>query len=132
MTNQGSVAVLELPNSSICLQRREDSAPNNAGMLTLFGGHLEGDETPLDCMERELLEEISLIVDGKSINHLFDHTATIAGRIVTLHCFLVKVPLDDFEVYEGAGTETYTVDEILSRNDVVEVDRDIIQRYAEL
>ena len=46
------------------LQQRDDKeeAPKikNPGTWGLFGGSIDGDETPLSCLRRELVEEINL------------------------------------------------------------------------
>jgi 8-oxo-dGTP diphosphatase len=45
------------------------------GKVTLFGGHREGDETYLECVVREIHEEISYFVPAER----FEHVATLDG-----------------------------------------------------
>lgn len=41
------------------LQKRTMDAPTNPGKIGLFGGGVEGNETPEECMYREVKEELS-------------------------------------------------------------------------
>ena len=53
------------------LQQRDDIAGIiHPGKVSLFGGHREGDETYLECVVREIHEEISYFVPAGQFEHL--------------------------------------------------------------
>ena len=79
---------------------------NNPGKIGLFGGHREGDESFLDCIVREIHEEIGYFVPADRFEHVgsFDgddidrKEGTIHG-----HLFVVRdVPVDGLAVTEGS------------------------------
>lgn len=51
-------AILEDADGRLLLESRPNSARLAAGQLTCFGGRRESDETPDDCLRRELREEL--------------------------------------------------------------------------
>jgi 8-oxo-dGTP pyrophosphatase MutT (NUDIX family) len=59
-------------NGNLLLQRR-DNVPHiiQPGKVGLFGGHREGDETFLECVVREIGEEISQHIPAERFQHLF-------------------------------------------------------------
>jgi len=61
------------------LQQRDD-IPGIVcpGMVGLFGGHREGDETFLQCVVREVHEEISYFVAPERFDHLASYSGTDA------------------------------------------------------
>lgn len=59
-------------NGDLLLQRR-DSIPHiiQPGKVGLFGGHREGEETFLECVVREITEEIGHHIPADRFQHLF-------------------------------------------------------------
>lgn len=53
-----AVAVLLDTNGNVILQKRSAPTPDGQAIIGLFGGHMEGTETPLQALERELQEEL--------------------------------------------------------------------------
>jgi NUDIX domain len=49
------------------------------GMIGLFGGHREGEETFLDCVVREIHEEISYFVPAERFVHLVSYKGMARG-----------------------------------------------------
>ena len=59
-TREVAAAILVGTCGRVLLQQRDDVAGIlYPGMIGLFGGHREGDETYLACVQREVEEEIS-------------------------------------------------------------------------
>lgn len=116
-----TLILFKLPDGRIVLQRRTKDAPYGAGLLGIFGGWVEEDETVEESLLREIDEETSL------------HAKTLIPKLVT--DFVIKAGADfskdrhfylyetdianmDFDVYEGDGAEAFTIDEIKQRKDL--------------
>lgn len=79
---------------------------NNPGKIGLFGGHREGDETFLDCVVREIHEEIGYFVPADRFEHVGsfdgDDIDRKEGKIHG-HLFVVRdIPVDALVVAEGS------------------------------
>jgi len=68
---EAAPAILFDPRGHLLLQLR-DNIPNirYPGMLGLFGGHPEGDESFLDCVVREVHEGLSVYLPPKRFRYL--------------------------------------------------------------
>ncbi len=89
------------------LQQRDDIAGIvHPGKVTLFGGHREGLETFLECVVREMHEEISYFVPAER----FEHLASLAGGDIDVDGGLVRaeffiardIPVERLVVTEGS------------------------------
>ena len=87
------------------LQQRDD-IPGilYPGQISLFGGHREGDETFLACLQRELEEEIGLSIEAERCEPLVRFASrSPSGTGVTAEFFVVRdIPLEGIVVTEGA------------------------------
>jgi 8-oxo-dGTP diphosphatase len=112
---------LVLPNGRVVLQRRDLRTNVSPGLLGLFGGHIEPGESPEAAIRRELSEETSLDVSKLAIEHIGDtelphpNDRTIMRK---LYFYKAAIDSDDFDVFEGAGAETYSVEELKKRRDL--------------
>ena len=87
------------------LFQKRDEIPGllYAGMVGLFGGHREGDETPLECVQRELHEETGLVFGPHRFEPLvsfqtgYPAGGGVKGEFYVLH----GVPLDKVVITEG-------------------------------
>lgn len=90
----------------LLLQRR-DNIPNilYPGMIGLFGGHREGDESFLECAVRELSEELSYQIPPSRFEYLGCRESAdsrVQDSFVRAEFFLVKdVPFDQLTITEG-------------------------------
>jgi len=89
----------------ILLQQRDD-VPwiRYPGMVALFGGHREGGETFLECVTREVHEEIGFPVAPARFEPLVRYQATYAdGGGLIGEFFVVRgIPVGDIVVSEGS------------------------------
>ncbi len=94
-------------NGRFLLQQRDDIAGIvHPGKISLFGGHREGRETYLECVVREIHEEISYFVSPER----FEHFASLKGGDIDVDDGLVQaeffvargIPLDRVVVTEGS------------------------------
>jgi 8-oxo-dGTP diphosphatase len=76
------------------------------GMVGLFGGHREGNETFLQCVVREVHEEISYFVAPESFEHLVSYSGVDAdaeGGTLRGEFFIARdVPREAVLVTEGS------------------------------
>jgi 8-oxo-dGTP diphosphatase len=89
------------------LQQRDDVAGIlHPGKVTLFGGHREGSETFLECVVREIHEEISYFVPAERFEFLVRFTsADIDVDAGSLHAefFVARdIPVERLTVTEGS------------------------------
>jgi 8-oxo-dGTP diphosphatase len=127
-----SASLLRLPDGRLILQRRTKDAPTNPGKLGLFGGGVEAGETSEQAARRELSEETNLdtadlhFVLGAKVKLKNDLQQGPTWQLVSI--FVVDVPHADFEIYEGDGAESYTVQELTMREDLTNVAKSMLKR----
>ena len=78
----------------------------NPGMIGLFGGHREGDETFLECIVREVHEEIGYFVPADCFEHLGSLDGAdidSEGGTIRGHLFVARdIPVDALTITEGS------------------------------
>ena len=103
------------------LQQRDDIAGIiHPGKVSLFGGHREADETYLECVVREIYEEISYFVPAEHFEHLASLDGTdfdVDGGTVRGEFFVVRnIPVDALVITEGSLL-------IIKPSELVQMDR---------
>ncbi len=104
---QIACAILIDTRGRFLLQQRDD-VPGilQPGKVGLFGGHLEDGETYLQCVVREIQEEIGYHVSPDRFEHLASYDGTeidADGGTVRGEFFIVRdVPADALRVTEGS------------------------------
>ena len=99
-----SIAILLDSHGRFLLQQRDD-IPGivHPGKIGLFGGHREGAETYLQCVAREIYEEIGYFVQPDrfeyfaSYDEVGDHGADVHGEIYVAN----NIPCEELLVTEG-------------------------------
>ena len=100
-------AVVFDPSGRLLLQLRDD-VPNilYPGKIGLFGGHREGSETFLECVVREIHEELSCYLPPERFEPLVSRVgpdSEVPGGTVLAEFFVVRgVPVDKLSVTEGS------------------------------
>src|SRR5260370_9129894 len=89
------------------LQQRDDIVGIiHPGKVGVFGGHREGEESYLECVVREIHEEISYFVPPERFEHLasFDGTdIDVDGGTVSGEFFVARdIPVDALVITEGS------------------------------
>ena len=98
-------AILIDTSGRLLLQQRDDVAGIlHPGKVGLFGGHREGDETFLECVVREIHEEISYFVPAER----FEYLASLSGEDVDVEGGLLRA---EFFVVSGIPVESLTITE---------------------
>ncbi len=90
------------------------------GKVGLFGGHREGTETYLECVVREVHEEISYFVPAERFEYLARLDGTdidVDGGTVSGEFFIARnIPVDALVVTEGSLL-------IVEPNELVQIER---------
>jgi 8-oxo-dGTP diphosphatase len=90
------------------LLQQRDEAPGIAqpGKIGLFGGHREAGETYLECVVREVYEEVGYFIAPDRFEHLASYNGTefdIDGGTMRSEFFLARdIPIDELNVTEGS------------------------------
>lgn len=130
-----SLIILRYPDETIAFQRRDGNTQYSPHKLGLFGGHLEPAESAAEAARREFGEETSIEVQGRSFLHLLSVTVPEGEASgpdeMEAHLYETAIPDEPFEVFEGVGSERYTLDEALAREDLAKTGRYVLTRYIE-
>jgi 8-oxo-dGTP diphosphatase len=103
---EAAAAILLDPSGRLLLQLR-DNIPNilYPGMIGLFGGHREGDETFLECVVREIHEELSFYLPPERFRSIARHIGPdfdMRGGALHAEFFVARgFPFEDAIVTEG-------------------------------
>jgi 8-oxo-dGTP pyrophosphatase MutT (NUDIX family) len=104
-TREFAAAVLIDTQGRLLLQQR-DNVPGirSPGRIGLFGGHREGDETFLECVCREIHEEIGLRLPPESFERMASYSGVDPdGGSVAGEFFVARnIPADALDVREGS------------------------------
>jgi 8-oxo-dGTP diphosphatase len=96
---------LEVVTGRFLFQQRDNNPEIlYPGMIGLFGGHREGNETFLECVVREIYEEISYFLPSERFAHLIRYTGAhpLGGAF---HCEIYianNIPVDKLLITEGS------------------------------
>ncbi len=111
MFSQVASALLINPKKEILLQLR-DNKPGIAypGYWGALGGHCNIGETPLQCLKRELKEEIGFIAGRTKLVGIFDDGL---GNKVSLYKIKINKKIKDIKLNEGKKLGYFTFPEII-------------------
>lgn len=104
---EGASAILISSDGRLLFQLR-DNVPDisDPGMLDFFGGGREGDESFLDCVVREVYEEIGFYLPAErfaSIGRYVEPDHWLPGCTLHTEIFLAReVPIDSLTITEGS------------------------------
>ena len=116
-----AAAILVLPDGRYVLQERDpDPAIWYPGHWGLFGGSIDGAETPEAALRRELAEELELTADRIEffLRAEYDYAPSCPGRSFTRTYF--TVPISEREVaglvlHEGRSFGIFSPEDVFSR-----------------
>jgi len=98
--------IIDLQGRFLLQQRDDVPGIIHPGKVGFFGGHRENDETYLQCVVREIHEEISYFLSPDRFEHLITHNGVdfdVEGGTVRSEFFIARdVPVDALMVTEGS------------------------------
>ena len=90
VTGRFSVNVLENDQSEVLLLKRSVSSQYGPGLWGFPAGHIEEGESPEECAERELFEEIGTDISVELARQLDPVRDEISGRIYEFYLFHLR------------------------------------------
>jgi 8-oxo-dGTP diphosphatase len=103
-----AAAALIIDKRGRFLLQQRDNVPGILfpGQIGLFGGHREGDETFLECVVREIHEEIGVFIAPGRFEHLASYRGAdpyVAGGTLWRELYVTRdVPVEPLRVTEGS------------------------------
>ena len=121
-----TAALISHENKILITRRPEGS--RDAGKWEFPGGKLEENETPEECLRRELLEELNLPARVESIFQVLHHRYSWGAiLLLVFECTALSENIDNREVAEHRFVSAGE----LQNFDFLEADRPIITRLIE-
>lgn len=96
-------ALLFDTDGNFLFQRRDDKPDIlHPGRIGLFGGHQEPGESPLECVVREVHEELTYFIPPHQFAHIGTFNDDSTGRMRTIELYLANaLPVSELAVTEG-------------------------------
>lgn len=114
----GAGAVLRSKQGVLFFQERDEYASKNPNRIATFGGGIEGGESDVACMLRELREELQLELTDNDLVHI-DWFESDTSPNVWLSIFLVdNIEYDSLHLKEGRAIAKFTLPEALESEKV--------------
>lgn len=128
----GVKIMLLLGRQLLVYQRDNKPGLRFAGLWDLPGGGREGDETPIECVIREVYEEFGLLLPPDSILYQKEYPAM---HDPTQRAYFMVAPINQTQIDsivfgpEGQRWKLMTVSEYLRSSETVEPLKDRIRAY---
>ena len=90
VTGRFSVNVVENDHSEILLLKRSLSSKYGPGLWGFPAGHIEEDESPEECAERELFEEIGADISVQLVRQLNPVRDKFSGHVYEFYLFHLR------------------------------------------
>jgi 8-oxo-dGTP diphosphatase len=111
--------IIDTSGHFLLQQRDEVAGIVHPGKVGLFGGHREGDETYLECVVREVHEELSYFVPAERFEYLASLDGSdieVVDGTVSAEFFITRdIPSDALVVTEGSLLK-------IKSNEIIEIE----------
>lgn len=131
LTNRNVASLILVDgDGKILFQRRTKDSKRFAGLLSLFGGGLEANETPTQAVVRELKEELDYPVTSPAYLGENPYTLSETNETGIQYVFTEAYdPSKTFHLNEGERFEWHHTDQIPSL-DLNDIDRRAVEIYT--
>lgn len=119
-TNKGYATVLFIRSDSegkqILLQKKDRGYKSYPDYWTVFGGHIKPDETALNCITREVNEELGLTYPSEAFKLFSEILINRDDGSVPLNLYTADFSSDisEIRIGEGCGFAFWYLDEVSS------------------
>jgi 8-oxo-dGTP diphosphatase len=131
LAREGTQIILLNDRREVLMYLRDDK-PQIAypGMWSLLGGMIEPGETPLECIVREIEEEIGIVLDPGEV----EHVCTRDLHFGIEHTFFTRVAfeIDDVVLTEGQGLRWFSEHDAVNTGLAYEDNAMLAEFFAEL
>ena len=103
-------AIIYFANKILCVQRTKNKFSYISEKFEFPGGKIENGETKKDALKRELLEELSIVADIKSLFLTVVHE--YPDFELTMHSFICEVDSKDLTLHEHISQEWLSLSEL--------------------
>lgn len=103
-------AIIYFGNEILCVQRPENKLPYISEKFEFPGGKIENGETKEEALKRELLEELNISANIKSLFLTVVHE--YPDFELTMHSFICEVETKQLTLYEHISFEWLTLNKI--------------------
>ena len=130
----GAKIALIHDNKLLMIQRDDKPGLRYAGLWDFPGGAREENETPEECVTREVNEELGIVLNPEQIIWKSIHPAM---HDASLSAYFMVANISDTEIKnivfgdEGQGWKMFSVDEFTNSNEVVEPLKGRLKSYFE-
>lgn len=129
------VKIALLHNARLLMIQRDDKPGINfPGLWDFPGGARDDEESPIECVTREVNEELAIKLHSDSIIYMQKHPAMHDPKLTALF-MVAKISDKDVDGIkfgnEGQGWKFMGIDEFMKSNDVVEPLKGRLQEYLD-
>ena len=132
---QISLCIITNDAGEILLQHRDSKAPTNPNKWGLWGGRVEGEETPIQGMIREVHEELMITTEAsdyipfKVFSPEFMRAHGVP-RDIEMHVFQLKhKPEYEYDQHEGDYMKWFLLEECSILEDMCPVTQPLLQEF---
>lgn len=122
----GAGAFLRTRKGTFLFQKRDSNTDKDPDMIAPFGGALNYNETPMNCIKRELKEELELLIEASNMNELGDFDSNnIHGSCIRV--FIINdVDKSKLNLHEGEAIVEMTLKEAEENPNVTKFTKEVI------
>lgn len=103
-------AIINFENKILCVQRPKNKLPYISEKFEFPGGKIEEGETKVEALKRELIEELNITANIKSLYLTVIHE--YPDFELTMHSFLCEVKSQELKLNEHISLEWLTLNEL--------------------
>lgn len=103
-------AIINFENKILCVQRPKNKFPYISEKFEFPGGKIEEGETKVEALKRELIEELNITANIKSLYLTVIHE--YPDFELTMHSFLCEVKSQELKLNEHISLEWLTLNEL--------------------
>lgn len=112
-------------SKSVFLHQRDGNTIYNPNAWAFFGGLNEGEESEVECFQRELEEEVGLSVPLEDIQYLDDYLNTEFDTHRYIYYVVSDVKKEDLKLGEGAGFDWVPISDLFNVKLTEKTERDL-------